>query len=55
MAIVDTNTKSQSINLAIPGNDESLNCVIFYNEVVSNYILLCKFNLVFFMIYKCEK
>jgi ribosomal protein S2 len=47
MAVVDTNMKSQSINLAIPGNDESFGCIVYYNEVISNYILLSKFNLVF--------
>jgi ribosomal protein S2 len=47
LAIVDTDTKSQAINLAIPGNDDSLDSIIFYNEVVSSYVLLCKFSRVF--------
>jgi small subunit ribosomal protein S2 len=46
LAIVDTNVKSQAVNLAIPGNDESLNCIIYYNAIVSNYVLLCKFSMV---------
>lgn len=43
LAIVDTNVRSNAINIAVPGNDESLYSIIFYNELVCNYILLCKF------------
>jgi ribosomal protein S2 len=43
LGIVDTNVKSQSVSIAVPGNDESLNSVIFYNNLICNYILLLKF------------
>ena len=43
LAIVDTNISSQAINIAVPGNDESSSSIIFYNELVCTYILLCKF------------
>jgi ribosomal protein S2 len=33
---VDTNTRSQAINLPIPGNDESVEAIIFYNETISD-------------------
>lgn len=48
MGIVDTNTFSQSVHVAIPGNDESIDCLVFYNETVSNYILYYKFKLIIF-------
>jgi ribosomal protein S2 len=31
ISIIDTNVKSYGINLAIPGNDDNLDCVLFYN------------------------
>lgn len=43
LAIVDTNINSQAVNIAVPGNDESLHSIIFYNELICNYVLLCKF------------
>jgi small subunit ribosomal protein S2 len=48
IGIVDTNTFSQSVHIAIPGNDESTDCLVFYNETVSNYILYYKFKLILF-------
>lgn len=44
--IVDTNTWSQAVSLPIPGNDESVFCAIFYNDLIANYILVRKFSLV---------
>jgi len=46
IAIVDTNVKSQAIALPIPGNDDSLDSIIFYNEIISSFVLKCKFGLV---------
>jgi len=43
LGIVDTDVKSNSLNLPIPGNDESINSILFYNELISNYILIWKF------------
>lgn len=47
IGIVDTNTRSQAINLPIPGNDESIEAIIFYNETISDWILLAKFSFIF--------
>ena len=47
MGIVDTNTHAQSCSIAVPGNDDSIECIIFYNELVSEYILFRKFVYVF--------
>jgi ribosomal protein S2 len=52
IAIADTNIKSQIIHLAIPGNDDSLESLIFYSEVISNFVLLCKFG---FALLWCSK
>jgi ribosomal protein S2 len=46
MGIVDSNTLTQTIILAIPGNDESGDCLVFYNDLVSNMILRKKFKAV---------
>ncbi len=45
-SIVDTNSWSQNVSLAIPGNDESLNCIAFYNDLFCNFILNKKFSLI---------
>jgi small subunit ribosomal protein S2 len=47
MAIVDTNISGHAACLAIPGNDDSLDALIFYSEIVSTFILLSKFLSVF--------
>lgn len=46
ISIVDTDGWSQVVSLPIPGNDESLNCVVFYNDLVCNFILYKKFTLI---------
>lgn len=46
ISIVDTNSWTQATSIAIPGNDESLGCLVFYNDIMSNFILSRKFNLV---------
>jgi ribosomal protein S2 len=43
LGILDTNTYSHNCILPIPGNDDSLACVSFYNELLSEYILYRKF------------
>jgi ribosomal protein S2 len=46
ISIVDTNSWTQTASIAIPGNDESLGCLVFYNDIISNFILSKKFNAV---------
>jgi len=47
LGIVDTNISGHAVTLPIPGNDDSIEALIFYNEIVSNIILLNKFSSVF--------
>jgi ribosomal protein S2 len=42
LGITDTNAASQTTSIALPGNDDSLNSVLFYNEIVSSFILFRK-------------
>jgi ribosomal protein S2 len=44
--VVDTNTISYFITIPLPGNDESMACMVFYNDSVANFILLKKFVIV---------
>lgn len=44
--VVDTNTLCNFVTLPLPGNDESLNCLVFYNDSVSNFILFKKFGVI---------
>jgi len=46
IAIIDTSAISYAVNLAIPGNDESVDCVILYNNIICNFISRQKFNLI---------
>lgn len=55
MGIVDTNTYSQLVSLPIPANDDSLDCIVFYNEFVSYYILYRKFFVVLSWYYNVRK
>ena len=43
IGIVDTNCYSQHITFALPGNDDSISCVVFYNLLISEFILYRKF------------
>jgi small subunit ribosomal protein S2 len=43
LAIVDTNVSGHIANNAIPGNDDSLDCIVFYNTHISQYILEKKY------------
>jgi small subunit ribosomal protein S2 len=47
MAIVDTNISGHAVNLAIPGNDDSLEALIFYSEIISGFVLSSKFTAIF--------
>lgn len=44
VGVVDTNTYGQCISLPIPGNDESVPSIIFYNDFISNFILVKKYS-----------
>lgn len=46
IGVVDTNTNSNHVIIPIPGNDDSLDCLMFYAESISNYIMIKKFDLV---------
>lgn len=43
MGIWDTNAEPQSCTIAVPGNDDSVSCAIFYHDLLSEYILHRKF------------
>ena len=43
LGIVDTTTDAQASSLAVPGNDDSLDCIVFYNNLICGYILYKKF------------
>lgn len=44
MSIVDTDVHTQASFLPIPGNDESLGCMVFYHDLFSRFILRQKFS-----------
>jgi len=44
--LVDTNNLSQLVSLPIPGNAQSNICLILYNDLIANYILLRKFSII---------
>jgi len=41
--VADTNTLCNFITLPLPGNDESMDCMVFYNDSLANFILVKKF------------
>lgn len=43
LGITDTDTFAQGCNLAAPGNDDSLDCVVFYHDLLAEYVLYRKF------------
>jgi len=43
MALVDTNVKTFAYNLPIACNDDSLEAIGFMNNLMSQYILRCKY------------
>lgn len=47
LGISDTNAFVQNCSLAVPGNDDTIDCIIFYNDIVSEYILYRKFVSIF--------
>jgi ribosomal protein S2 len=47
IAICDTNFPSHYVNFAIPGNDDSIDAIVFYNSIISQFIVYLKFCSVF--------
>lgn len=43
LGIVDTDISGHIANIPIPGNDDSLDCMVFYNTHISQYILEKKY------------
>jgi len=43
LGIVDTDISGHIANIPIPGNDDSLDCIVFYNTHISQYILEKKY------------
>lgn len=43
LGISDTDAFSQGASLAVPGNDDSVACVLFYHDLLAEYILYRKF------------
>lgn len=41
--IIDTDISGNNTNIATPGNDDSVDCIVFYNTHVSQYILEKKY------------
>lgn len=46
LGIVDTNTYTHVVSIPIPGNDDSLDCLVFYNAFIAKFILLRKHYLI---------
>lgn len=46
IGIVDSNTYTHVVSIPIPGNDDSLDCLVFYNDFIAKFILLKKYYLV---------
>lgn len=44
LGLVDTDVSGHIANIAIPGNDDSLDCMVFYNTHISQYILEKKYS-----------
>jgi len=58
LGIVDTDLSGHIANIAIPGNDDALDCVVFYNTHISQYILEKKYSNIsgwFFHIRKAKR
>lgn len=39
VGIVDSNAECYGCTIAVPGNDDSLECVYFYNGIISDFII----------------
>lgn len=43
MGICDTNAAPQGCTIAVPGNDDSVACIVFYSDLLAEFILYKKF------------
>jgi len=55
IGIVDSNTYTHVVSIALPGNDDSVECLVFYNEFISKFILLKKFSLILLWFFNIRK
>lgn len=55
LGLVDTNTYTHVVSIPIPSNDDSLECIGYYNQFISKYILLKKFFLIILWFYNLRK
>jgi hypothetical protein len=46
IGIVDSNTYTHVVSIPIPGNDDSLDTLVFYNDFIAKFILLRKYSLI---------
>lgn len=46
LGVVDTNVLATFISIPFPANDESIDCVVFYNNFISLIVLLEKYDLI---------
>lgn len=53
--VVDTNTYCNTVSIPFPGNDDSLDALVFYNDIVTNFILLKKLRLIIFWFYNIRR
>jgi ribosomal protein S2 len=44
LAISDTDVKTQAINVAIPANDKGEAGALYYNKIISDFVVLSKLN-----------
>ncbi len=47
MGIADSDAMVQGCTIAVPGNDDALDSVVFYHELLAEYILYRKFSKVY--------
>lgn len=55
LGIVDTNTYTHVVSIPIPGSDDSIDCLVFYNSYISKFILLRKNNLILYWYFNTRK
>lgn len=47
MGIADSDALVQGCSIAVPGNDDSLDSVVFYHDLLAEYVLYRKFSQVY--------
>lgn len=46
IALNDTNLNSRLITIPLPSNDNSMQCLIFHNDLIARFVLVSKLNAV---------